>query len=83
MISSRLARRDSHRVVQPRVFRVLDRYEAGNARHKPRFVRERCIVKLAQRGTRKTAWTYRYRYGVARAQRITSGDYREQRLPAG
>lgn len=59
---------DVYRVANPRVFRVLDRYEA-------RFVRERCIVRLA-RGARTRAWIYRYRYGVARATRIESGDYR-------
>jgi gamma-glutamylcyclotransferase (GGCT)/AIG2-like uncharacterized protein YtfP len=72
---------DVYRVVRPHVLRVLDRYEAGNARRSPKFVRERCIVKLAQRGMRKTAWTYRYRCSVAGAPRITGGDYREHRLP--
>ena len=74
---------DVYRVVKPRVFHVLDRYEAGNARCKPKFLRERCIVMLAQRGMRKTAWTYRYRYSVARRARIASGDYRVHRLPRG
>src|SRR5687767_6974819 len=32
---------DVYRVTNPRVFRVLDRYEAGPARSKARFVRER------------------------------------------
>jgi gamma-glutamylcyclotransferase (GGCT)/AIG2-like uncharacterized protein YtfP len=73
---------DVYRVGRPRVFRVLDRYE-GNARGKPKFVRERCIVRLAQRGARRTAWIYRYRYSVAGAPRITGGDYREYRLAAG
>jgi gamma-glutamylcyclotransferase (GGCT)/AIG2-like uncharacterized protein YtfP len=67
---------DVYRVVKPSVFRVLDRYEAGDARCKARFLRERCIVKLADRGLRKAAWTYRYRYSVANAPRIASGDYR-------
>jgi gamma-glutamylcyclotransferase (GGCT)/AIG2-like uncharacterized protein YtfP len=72
---------DLYRVVQPRVLRALDRYEAGDARGKARFVRERCIVTLAQRGAlRKTAWTYRYRYRVAGMPRIASGDYREHRV---
>ena len=70
---------DVYRVVKPSVFRELDRYEAGNARCKARFVRERCIVKLLDRGLRKTAWTYRYRYGVANKLRIASGDYRAHR----
>ena len=59
---------DVYRVTSPRVFRVLDRYEA-------RFVRERCLVRLA-RGVRSPAWIYRYRHGVASATRIASGDYR-------
>ena len=59
---------DVYRVAGGRVFRVLDRYEA-------RFVRERCIVRLA-RGARRRAWIYRYRHGVARAVCIASGDYR-------
>jgi gamma-glutamylcyclotransferase (GGCT)/AIG2-like uncharacterized protein YtfP len=58
---------DVYRVANPRVLRMLDRYEE-------RFVRERCAVKLA-RGGRRVAWIYRYRYGVARAARIASGDY--------
>jgi gamma-glutamylcyclotransferase (GGCT)/AIG2-like uncharacterized protein YtfP len=62
---------DVYRVANPRVFRVLDRYE-------DEFVRERCVVKL-DRGGRRIAWTYRYRYGVARAPRIVSGDYRVHR----
>jgi gamma-glutamylcyclotransferase (GGCT)/AIG2-like uncharacterized protein YtfP len=66
---------DVYRVASPRVFRVLDRYEAGPARSKARFVRERCVVKL-ERGRCRAAWTYRYRYGVAGAARIESGDYR-------
>jgi gamma-glutamylcyclotransferase (GGCT)/AIG2-like uncharacterized protein YtfP len=66
---------DVYRIVQPRVFRALDRYEAGAARCNPRFVRERCIVELARRGVRRTAWTYRYRHSVARRARIASGDY--------
>src|SRR5262245_21645206 len=57
---------DVYRVTDARVFRVLDRYEAS-------FARERCLVKLA-RGVRRTAWTYRYRHGVAGATRIASGD---------
>jgi gamma-glutamylcyclotransferase (GGCT)/AIG2-like uncharacterized protein YtfP len=74
---------DVYRVGRSRVFRVLDRYEAGNARGNPKFVRERCIVQFAQRGVRKKAWIYRYRCRVAGAPRITSGDYREHRQAAG
>lgn len=70
---------DVYRVAQPRVLRALDRYEAGDARYKARFLRERCIVQLARRERRKTAWTYRYRYSVARSPRIASGDYRAHR----
>jgi gamma-glutamylcyclotransferase (GGCT)/AIG2-like uncharacterized protein YtfP len=62
---------DVYRVANPRVFRVLDRYEAS-------FARKRCLVKLA-RGGRRTAWAYRYRHGVAGARRIASGDYRVHR----
>jgi gamma-glutamylcyclotransferase (GGCT)/AIG2-like uncharacterized protein YtfP len=62
---------DVYRVTNPRVFRVLDRYET-------KFVRERCIVKL-DGGTRSTAWVYCYRYGIASATRIASGDYRVHR----
>jgi gamma-glutamylcyclotransferase (GGCT)/AIG2-like uncharacterized protein YtfP len=69
---------DVYRVMNPRVFRVLDRYEAGSARNKARFVRERCVVKL-DRGGRRNAWTYRYRYSVVSAARIASGDYRMHR----
>jgi gamma-glutamylcyclotransferase (GGCT)/AIG2-like uncharacterized protein YtfP len=70
---------DVFRVVDPRVLRVLDRYEAGHARSRPRFVRERCVVKLLPRGVYESAWTYRYRYSVAGAPRIVGGDYREHR----
>jgi gamma-glutamylcyclotransferase (GGCT)/AIG2-like uncharacterized protein YtfP len=73
---------DVYRVVNPRVLRVLDRYEAGDARCKPRFVRERCSVQLAPRGVRRLAWTYRYRYRVASTLRIASGDYRAHRTAA-
>jgi gamma-glutamylcyclotransferase (GGCT)/AIG2-like uncharacterized protein YtfP len=62
---------DVYRVGKPSVFRVLDRYEAN-------FVRERCVVKLTRGGLRR-AWVYRYRRSVARAVRITSGDYRLHR----
>jgi gamma-glutamylcyclotransferase (GGCT)/AIG2-like uncharacterized protein YtfP len=67
---------DVYRVAQPRVLRVLDRYEAGSA-YRARYRRERCIVRFAPRGNaRKTAWTYRYRYSVVGAPRIVGGDYR-------
>ena len=62
---------DVYRVTNPRVFRVLDRYETT-------FIRERCVVTL-DRGGHSAAWTYRYRYGVAGAMRIASGDYRVHR----
>ena len=65
---------DVYRVTNPRVLRVLDRYEAG-ARGKARFTRDRCEVEL-DRGGCKTAWAYRYRYSVVSAARIASGDYR-------
>ena len=66
---------DVYRVASPRVLRVLDRYEAGPARRKARFLRERCTVSL-DRGGSRVAWTYRYRYRVVSAARIASGDYR-------
>jgi gamma-glutamylcyclotransferase (GGCT)/AIG2-like uncharacterized protein YtfP len=66
---------DVYRLASPRVFRVLDGYEAGPVRSKARFVRERCVVKL-ERGRCRAAWTYRYRYGVVGVARIESGDYR-------
>ena len=62
---------DLYRVAKPRVLRALDRYEGE-------FVRERCVVKL-DRGGCRIAWAYRYRYGVARATHIASGDYRLHR----
>jgi gamma-glutamylcyclotransferase (GGCT)/AIG2-like uncharacterized protein YtfP len=62
---------DVYRVTNPRVFRVLDRYEAN-------FVRERCVVKL-DRGVRITAWAYRYRHAIGNVTRITCGDYRIHR----
>jgi gamma-glutamylcyclotransferase (GGCT)/AIG2-like uncharacterized protein YtfP len=66
---------DLYRVGDPRVLRVLDRYEAGPSRAKARFVRERCLVKL-ERGGVRMAWVYRYRRRVVAAARIASGDYR-------
>jgi gamma-glutamylcyclotransferase (GGCT)/AIG2-like uncharacterized protein YtfP len=63
---------DVYRVTNPRVFRVLDRYEA------PGFARERLVVEL-DRGRRRTAWAYRYRRSVVGAARIASGDYRSHR----
>lgn len=62
---------DVYRIANARVFRVLDRYEA-------KFVRERCVVQLA-RGRHQAAWIYRYRYRVASAARIATGDYRIHR----
>jgi gamma-glutamylcyclotransferase (GGCT)/AIG2-like uncharacterized protein YtfP len=66
---------DVYRVTNRRVFRVLDRYET-------KFVRERCVVRLA-RGARRIAWAYRYRRSVARAARIASGDYSVHRAFIG
>lgn len=68
---------DVYRVANPRVFRILDRYEAGSVRTRARFVRGRCRVKFAG-GLRRGAWVYRYRHGVVRAARIHSGDYRDR-----
>ena len=66
---------DVYRVASSRVLRVLDRYEAGGAPVRARFVRARCVVKL-QRGARRSAWIYRYCHSVVGAARISSGDYR-------
>jgi gamma-glutamylcyclotransferase (GGCT)/AIG2-like uncharacterized protein YtfP len=66
---------DVYRVLNPQVLRVLDRYEAGPAREKARFVREHCVVKLHRCG-RKAVWVYAYRCSVVNAARIASGDYR-------
>jgi gamma-glutamylcyclotransferase (GGCT)/AIG2-like uncharacterized protein YtfP len=68
---------DVYLVIDPRVLRVLDRYEAGPKRASARFERERCVVKL--RGRRRSAWVYRYRRSVVSAARIASGDYRLHR----
>ena len=73
---------DVYRVAQPRVLRVLDRYEAGNAQYKARYRRERCTVRFARGKARKTAWTYRYRHSVLGVPRIASGDYRAHLAPA-
>jgi gamma-glutamylcyclotransferase (GGCT)/AIG2-like uncharacterized protein YtfP len=62
---------DVYRVTNRRVFGILDRYEGE-------FVRETCVVKL-ERGGCAVAWAYRYRYRVAGAMRIASGDYRMHR----
>lgn len=64
-----------YRIADARVLHVLDRYEAAGSLRRPRFARERCLVRLA-RGGRCTAWIYRYRLSVARHPRIASGDYR-------
>jgi hypothetical protein len=45
------------------IYRVLDRYEAGDARGRPRFIRQRCTVWLARR-QRRGAWVYVYRRRV-------------------
>ena len=58
---------DVYRVTNPRVFRVLDRYET-------KFVRERCVVRL-EHGARRIAWVYRYQCVAKRSVRIASGDY--------
>jgi gamma-glutamylcyclotransferase (GGCT)/AIG2-like uncharacterized protein YtfP len=67
---------DLYRLRSPRsLFRVLDRYEAGEAgRERPRFVRVRIEVTLA-RGRRTVAWIYVYGLPVRASARIRSGDY--------
>lgn len=69
---------DLYRVSERRVWYVLDRYEAGGSASRPKFRRERCVVRLA-RGGRCSAWVYRYRCSVAGRGRIVSGDYRQHR----
>jgi gamma-glutamylcyclotransferase (GGCT)/AIG2-like uncharacterized protein YtfP len=64
---------DLYRVRDPRVLRVLDRYEAGSGFGPPRFVRHSCI---AFRGRRRTAaWVYVYQRSTSRRARIAHGDY--------
>ena len=65
---------DLYRVSNPRVLRVLDRYEAG-AHGKARFMRERCEVEL-DRGGRKIS------VGLSiSVQRRDGRAHRERRLP--
>jgi gamma-glutamylcyclotransferase (GGCT)/AIG2-like uncharacterized protein YtfP len=66
---------DLYRIVNPRVLRVLDRYEAGGSMRNARFVRGRCFATQAG-GRVRAAWVYRYRRRVASTARIRSGDYR-------
>jgi len=66
---------DLYRVANPRVLRVLDRYEAGATMRDARFVRTRCFARLTG-GRARAAWVYCYRRRVASAARIRSGDYR-------
>lgn len=67
---------DLYELRSPRgLLRVLDRYEAGAAgRERPRFVRVRSLVLLAD-GRRRSAWLYLYRPPVRAQTRIRSGDY--------
>jgi gamma-glutamylcyclotransferase (GGCT)/AIG2-like uncharacterized protein YtfP len=67
-----------YRVVNPRVLRILDRYEAGVAMRNARFVRGRCFVRLSD-GRVRAAWVYEYRRRVVSTARIRSGDYRHRR----
>lgn len=57
------------------LLRTLDAYEAGDVgRERPRFVRVRTIVHLAD-GRRRAAWSYLYRPPVRASGRIRGGDY--------
>jgi gamma-glutamylcyclotransferase (GGCT)/AIG2-like uncharacterized protein YtfP len=69
---------DLFRVTNSRILHVLDRYEAGGALRRPRFARERCVVRLARGGCRE-AWIYRYRFSVLGRTPIVGGDYRAHR----
>jgi gamma-glutamylcyclotransferase (GGCT)/AIG2-like uncharacterized protein YtfP len=68
---------DLYELHRPRaLLRVLDRYEAGAAgRERPRFVRVRAVVILAN-GRRRFAWLYLYRPPVRAQTLIRCGDYR-------
>jgi len=61
--------------VSTKVLRALDRYEAGNGSGAPRFVRQRCVVRVAQFRSR-SAWVYVYQQIAAPQARVRSGDYR-------
>jgi len=73
---------DVYRIASPRVWRVLDRYEAGGPAFRARFLRVPCIVELG-RGERRPAWVYVYGRSALRARRIASGDYRRHLAPRG
>jgi gamma-glutamylcyclotransferase (GGCT)/AIG2-like uncharacterized protein YtfP len=66
---------DVYRIRNPRMLRVLDRYEAGARTVRPTFVRVPCVVTLMR--LRRRAWVYLYRRSVLHAARIASGDYRQ------
>jgi gamma-glutamylcyclotransferase (GGCT)/AIG2-like uncharacterized protein YtfP len=65
---------DLYRLPTPSILRVLDRYEAGTSRGRPRFVRRRCTVVLPCR-RRRCAWLYVYRPVTLGRPRIAHGDY--------
>ncbi|HZL95066.1 MAG TPA: gamma-glutamylcyclotransferase family protein [Vicinamibacterales bacterium] len=65
---------DLYCVRRSAIYRVLDRYEAGDTPGRPRFTRQRCTVWLAAR-RRRSAWVYVYRRRVAQRSRIAHGDY--------
>jgi gamma-glutamylcyclotransferase (GGCT)/AIG2-like uncharacterized protein YtfP len=66
---------DVYRLSRPGLLRTLDRYEAGAAARRPRFVRQRRRIVLTS-GRRVDAWVYVYRPSVSGRRRIASGDYR-------
>jgi gamma-glutamylcyclotransferase (GGCT)/AIG2-like uncharacterized protein YtfP len=66
---------DVYRIANPRVLRVLDRYEAGASTLRATFVRVSCVVIVGRR--QRPAWVYLYRRSVRSAARISSGDYRK------
>jgi len=67
---------DLYELAAPRaLLRMLDRYEAGAAgKERPRFVRVRTAVILAN-GGRRSAWIYQYRLPAPPRLRVRCGDY--------
>jgi gamma-glutamylcyclotransferase (GGCT)/AIG2-like uncharacterized protein YtfP len=66
---------DLYRLATPRAtLQILDRYEAGVGRKRPRFVRAQCTVERGG-GRRHVAWLYVYQPSVLSRMRIAHGDY--------
>jgi gamma-glutamylcyclotransferase (GGCT)/AIG2-like uncharacterized protein YtfP len=67
---------DLYRLPTPRAtLQILDRYEAGVGRKRPRFVRAQCVVERGGGGRRRVAWLYVYQPSVLSRLRIAHGDY--------